>query len=62
VDDDTWLYHLWRGEYSRWFREVIKDTDLAVEAELVERMTEASARDTRDLIRAAIDKRYTAPA
>jgi hypothetical protein len=62
VDDETWLYHLQRGEYSRWFREVIKDGDLAAAAEPIERMVDASARDTRALIRAAIDQRYTAPA
>src|SRR5258708_35884904 len=37
VDDATWLYHLRRAEYSRWFREAIKDEYLAKEAESSER-------------------------
>ncbi|HRK96275.1 MAG TPA: HAD family hydrolase, partial [Rhodospirillales bacterium] len=31
VDDETWLHHLRQGDYSRWFREAIKDQDLARE-------------------------------
>jgi hypothetical protein len=62
VDDETWLYRLRRGEYSHWFREVIKDADLAAEAGGIERMTDAPASATRALIRVAIEKRYTAPA
>jgi len=62
VDDETWLYHLRHGEYSHWFREVIKDADLAAEAGSIERMTDAPASETRALIRVAIEKRYTAPA
>ena len=62
VDDETWLYHLQRGEYSHWLREVIKDADLAAEAGGIERMTDAPASATRALIRVAIEKRYTAPA
>jgi hypothetical protein len=62
VDDETWLYHLRRGEYSHWFCEVIKDADLAAETEGIERMPDAPAGETRALIRGAIEKRYTAPA
>jgi hypothetical protein len=62
VDDETWLYHLQRGEYSRWFCEVIKDEDLAVEAKGIEQQPDTPASETRALIRAAIEQRYTAPA
>lgn len=58
VDDATWLYHLRRGEYSRWFREVIKDEDLAKEAESIERDKQLSAQESRARIRSAIEKRY----
>jgi hypothetical protein len=62
VDDETWLYHLQHGEYSHWFREVIKDEDLAAEARDIEQKPDMPARETRALIRAAIEQRYTAPA
>jgi hypothetical protein len=61
VDDETWVHHLRRGDYSRWFRAAIKDDELAAEAEAVERVG-GSPRDTRDRIREAVEKRYTAPA
>ena len=31
VDDATWLHHLRRGDYARWFRTAIKDDELADE-------------------------------
>jgi len=62
VDDDTWLYHLRRGDYSRWFREGIKDEELAREAEGIEQDQSLSPQESRERIRAAIDKRYTLPA
>src|SRR5262249_48451168 len=37
VDDETWLHHLRAGDYSRWFRESIKDPELADEAVEIER-------------------------
>ncbi len=62
VDDDTWRYHLRAGDYSRWFRENIKDPELASEAERIERARDLSPRESREKIREAIEHRYTAPA
>ncbi len=62
VDDETWLYHLRQGDYSRWFREYIKDEDLAAETQTAEGLTNASPAESRALIKAAVERRYTAPA
>jgi HAD superfamily hydrolase (TIGR01484 family) len=61
VDDETWLYHLHQGDYSRWFREFIKDDELAGEAETAEKLPHISPADSRKLIKAAVEKRYTLP-
>jgi hydroxymethylpyrimidine pyrophosphatase-like HAD family hydrolase len=61
VDDETWLHHLRQGDYARWFREAIKDQELAAEAERVEQLG-GSAKESRAAIKAAIEERYTAPA
>lgn len=61
LDDETWLYHLHQGDYSHWFRHRVKDEELAAEAADVERQTDLSPRDSRQKIREAIEKRYTAP-
>jgi hypothetical protein len=29
IDDRTWMHHLKQGDYSAWFREIIKDRELA---------------------------------
>jgi hydroxymethylpyrimidine pyrophosphatase-like HAD family hydrolase/energy-coupling factor transporter ATP-binding protein EcfA2 len=62
VDDQTWLYHLRRGDYSRWFREGIKDPDLARDAERAEKDNSGDPRRSRGQIREAVEHRYTAPA
>jgi hydroxymethylpyrimidine pyrophosphatase-like HAD family hydrolase len=62
VDDATWMHHLRRGDYSRWFRQEVKDEDLAREAERIERDQSLSPRESRARIRAAVDRRYTLPA
>jgi hypothetical protein len=62
VDDDTWRHHREQADYSRWFRDAIKDDDLASEAERIERDPGLDAAASRAAIRAAIERRYTAPA
>jgi HAD superfamily hydrolase (TIGR01484 family) len=61
VDDDTWNYHLKRGDYSAWFREHIKDEKLADKVAQIEKKV-PSAEDSRRLIREAIEVDYTLPA
>jgi hypothetical protein len=62
VDDQTWLHHLGQGDYSRWFRERIKDDGLAAEAEAIEQKPGLSPAESRALIREAVERRYTLPA
>ena len=62
VDDETWLHHLHQHDYSRWFREAIKDDGLAEEAERIERLDGTSADETREQVIAAIEERYGRPA
>ena len=62
VDDRTWMYHLRRGDYSHWFRTMIKDDDLARETAAIEQDETASPQASRQMIRQAVSDRYTAPA
>jgi hypothetical protein len=62
VDDDTWMFHFRNGHYSRWFREKIKDEELAGVAEGLERENGIPAAQARSGIEEAIRKRYSAPA
>ncbi|HEX3431506.1 MAG TPA: HAD-IIB family hydrolase [Rhizomicrobium sp.] len=61
VDDDTWNHHLRNHDYSRWFREFVKDDELASAAEQIE-TAGTDARDSRAKICEEIRARYTAPA
>jgi HAD superfamily hydrolase (TIGR01484 family) len=56
VDEETWMHHLARRDYSKWFRAVIKDDGLAAEAEQIE---SGGGLESRDRIRDAIERRYT---
>jgi hypothetical protein len=62
IDEDTWLHHLRRGDYSHWFEEAIKDPELAAEAAEVEKDEAIDAAESRRRIRAAVERRYTLPA
>ena len=62
VDDETWMFHLRRGDFSSWFKTIIKDEELAREAAEIERDEAASPEDSRERIREAVDGRYTASA
>ncbi|MBX3414782.1 MAG: HAD family hydrolase [Pirellulales bacterium] len=61
VDEETWLYHLRRGDYSRWFRGAVKDSYLAEQAEQIERRQDLHPVESRRLIRSLIEARYTLP-
>ena len=62
VDDATWMYHLQRGDYTRWFCDAIKDDDLAGTTAEIAAQVELAPAQSRGLIRAAIQERYTLPA
>jgi hydroxymethylpyrimidine pyrophosphatase-like HAD family hydrolase len=61
IDEETWMFHLRRGDYSRWFRSSVKDSYLAEQAERIEQRQDIQPAETRRLIRSLIDARYTLP-
>jgi hydroxymethylpyrimidine pyrophosphatase-like HAD family hydrolase/GTPase SAR1 family protein len=61
IDDETWLYHLKKGEYSKWFKESIKDDKLAEETEEIEKGN-APPEMSKRVIQEKIKERYTGPA
>jgi hydroxymethylpyrimidine pyrophosphatase-like HAD family hydrolase len=61
VDDETWLHHLRRHEYSQWLRKAVKDDALAEQVAAIE--DEApDAAISRRRIRELIEANYTLPA
>jgi hypothetical protein len=58
VDDATWEYHLRRGDYSRWFRDSLKDESLANAAAEIEMHERTAGRDTRARLREFIEREY----
>ncbi|MHB1402416.1 MAG: HAD family hydrolase [Thiobacillus sp.] len=61
IDESTWVYHLHRGDYSRWFRHAIKDDFLADETERLERRADLEPWQTRQMIEELVNARYTLP-
>ena len=57
IDDETWLFHLKRGDYSNWFGNTIKDADLAEAARRIEEAPDSSK--TRAMMREVLARRYT---
>ncbi len=57
IDDETWLFHLKRGDYSNWFDNTIKDADLAQAARQIEK--ESDPTQARASMREAMEHRYT---
>jgi HAD superfamily hydrolase (TIGR01484 family) len=60
VDDETWLFHLRRGEYSKWFQSNIKDDELAEEAARIEAESD-DPTESRARFREIVTRRYTLP-
>jgi hypothetical protein len=50
-----------KHEYSAWFREAIKDAQLADEAVEIESAASPAAAESRAAIRALIERHYTLP-
>jgi hypothetical protein len=61
LDDSTWDFHLRRGDFSNWFRDIIRDPGLAKETWQVEKNNSLSAFETRQRIRRLIEQRYSPP-
>lgn len=62
IDDATWEHHLRAGDYSAWFRNVIKDDEMAREAAEIEADKSLSPDESRKRLREIVSRRYTAPA
>jgi HAD superfamily hydrolase (TIGR01484 family) len=60
VDDGTWQFHLERGDFSRWFRDAIKDVGLSTLARGVE-TSAVRPSESRAMIRKLVEDLYTSP-
>ena len=61
LDEQTWMFHLRRRDYSRWFRKAIMDEYLAQQTERIELRVDLSWQQSRHLIRELVGARYTLP-
>jgi hydroxymethylpyrimidine pyrophosphatase-like HAD family hydrolase len=58
VDEATWAHHLRDGDYSRWFREIIKDPELSDVISAIERDPTLTPADSRRHVLDAVRARY----
>jgi hypothetical protein len=61
IHEETWLHHLHRGDYSKWFRDSVKDPYLADQMERIEQRQGLTPAETRAMARRLIESRYTLP-
>jgi hypothetical protein len=61
VDDDTWVYHLKRHDYSTWMKECVNDDSLAEQVRKIE-AAEQDPDSSRSAIAKLIQLHYTGPA
>jgi len=62
VDEETWEFHLRRGDIARWLTDCVKDPELAEVVEGIAAATDLGAAESRRGVIDAIGTRYTAPA
>lgn len=61
VDDDTWLFHLRKGDYSDWVNRAMRNDDLAETIRAVEQDQSLDAKASREKIAKAIEAEYAPP-
>ena len=61
IDQETSLFHLHRCDYSRWFRDAVKDPYLADQTERIEQRSNFGAWGNSKTNTPLIDTRYTLP-
>lgn len=60
VDDETWMFHLRKHDYSTWLRNSVKDEELSSEARMIEENGYSAYTTRMELFKAILD-RYTLP-
>lgn len=60
MDDDTWMYHLKRNEYSGWIRDCVNDDALAEQIKKIERQEQNPVRSRAEITK-LIQLHYTGP-